>query len=150
MNAQASWPWSIPVSMFLFLVLTSLVFRGSRCTILSKSDIEKCDRTTSKDIKCSHKIVVQLAVAAGKNADEDEISATIDTVSNGSSIQSLQDPQIIRLSKSHVGFAYPLEYLQNFNRQPYEEARKVDKCSAADCWDAAYVVPVVENLIIVE
>ncbi|KAI5078576.1 hypothetical protein GOP47_0006247 [Adiantum capillus-veneris] len=119
----------------VLLSITSLGIRSSWCAILSKSNIEKCDRTTSKDLKCSQKIVVQLAVAAGKSAEEDEITATIDTVSNGTFTQSLQDPQIIRISKSSVGYAYPLEYLQNFNRQPYEEYRRVDECKPEQCWD---------------
>ena len=55
---------------------------------------------------------LNITISKFQDSGEDEISATIDTVSNGSNIQSLQDPQVIRLSKSDVGYAYPLEYLQ--------------------------------------
>ena len=58
---------SFCLTMALVLTLT-LTSDGASAAILSKSNIEKCDKRSSKEMKCRQKIVIQLAVAAGKVA----------------------------------------------------------------------------------
>ena len=54
-------------SFALYHILCCCFITIADATILAKSDIEKCARArVREDIRCGHKIIVELAIAAGQ------------------------------------------------------------------------------------
>ncbi|XP_026380031.1 protein HAPLESS 2-like isoform X1 [Papaver somniferum] len=114
--------------LFLFYILNCVV----GVQILSKSKLEKCEKTSeSGDIlNCSRKIVVNMAVPSESNGREASIVAEIVEVEENSSqkMQTVRIPPVVTVKKSAAFAIYELTYIRDVPYKPEEYFVKTRKC----------------------
>ncbi|CAN8247321.1 unnamed protein product [Cochlearia groenlandica] len=99
--------------------------------ILSKSKLEKCEKTTDAgNLNCSTKIVLNLAVPSESSGGEASIVAKIVEVEDNSSnnMQTVRNPPVITVNKSAVYALYDLTYIRDVPFKPEEYYVKTRKC----------------------
>jgi len=104
----------------VFLILGKVSFGA----LIASGKIEQCANTgETEDVlaSCDQKIVVTLSLTNGQDSSE-SLYATLEDLEDMNGVKKkLQTPWSISLAKTEVYHRYPLEYLQSFNAQPYEE-----------------------------
>ncbi|KAM5572577.1 protein HAPLESS 2 [Rosa sericea] len=114
--------------------------------ILSKSKLEKCEKTSdSGDLNCTKKIVLNMAVPSGASGGEASIVAEIVEVEENSSkkMQTFRIPPVLTVNKSAAYALYELTYIRDVAYKPEEYYVKTRKCEPdAD----AKVVKICERL----
>ncbi|KAG7557482.1 Generative cell specific-1/HAP2 domain [Arabidopsis suecica] len=100
--------------------------------ILSKSKLEKCEKTSdsSGNLNCSTKIVLNLAVPSGSSGGEASIVAEIVEVEDNSSsnMQTVRIPPVITVNKSAAYALYDLTYIRDVPYKPQEYHVTTRKC----------------------
>ncbi|XP_010538793.1 PREDICTED: protein HAPLESS 2 isoform X2 [Tarenaya hassleriana] len=99
--------------------------------ILSKSKLEKCEKTSaSGNLNCSSKIVLNLAVPSGSSGGEASIVAEIVEVEDNSTdkMQTVRIPPVISVNKSAAYALYDLTYIRDVPYKPQEYFVKTRKC----------------------
>ncbi|XP_039005257.1 protein HAPLESS 2-like [Hibiscus syriacus] len=137
------------LARFLIYVI-SLLFLPKNVTsieILSKSKLEKCEKSTGSDDKlgCTTKIVINMAVPSGSSGGEASVVAEIVEVEQNSTnnMQTLRVPPVITVNKSASYALYELTYIRDVSYKPREFFAKTRKCQP----DAgANVVKICERL----
>ncbi|XP_039011345.1 protein HAPLESS 2-like [Hibiscus syriacus] len=137
------------LARFLIYV-TSLLFLQNNVIsveILSKSKLEKCEKSTGSDDKlsCTTKIVINMAVPSGSSGGEASVVAEIVEVEQNSTnnMQTLRFPPVITVNKSASYALYELTYIRDVSYKPQEFFAKTRKCQP----DAgASVVKICERL----
>ncbi|XP_021809840.1 protein HAPLESS 2 [Prunus avium] len=114
--------------------------------ILSKSKLEKCEKTSdSGNLNCTKKIVLNMAVPSGASGGEASIVAEIVEVEENSSqkMQNFRIPPVLTVNKSAAYALYQLTYIRDVAFKPEEYYVKTRKCERdAD----AKVVKICERL----
>ncbi|CAN8246443.1 unnamed protein product [Cochlearia groenlandica] len=119
--------------MIACVTLLGALFNGvaDGTQILSKSKVEKCEKTTDAgNLNCSTKIVLNLAVPSGSSGGEASIEAKIVEVEDNSSnnMQAVRNPPVITVSKSATYALYDLTYIRDVPYKPEEYYVKTRKC----------------------
>ncbi|KAL0749224.1 hypothetical protein Bca101_031227 [Brassica carinata] len=102
-----------------------------RVQILSKSKLEKCEKTNdSGNLNCSTKIVLNLAVPSGSSGGEASIVAEIVEVEDNSSsnMKTVRIPPVITVNKSAAYALYDLTYIRDVPYKPQEFHVTTRKC----------------------
>ncbi|KAG6688721.1 hypothetical protein I3842_11G138600 [Carya illinoinensis] len=118
----------------LFLILF-LGFLGPRSVagvqILSKSKLEKCEKSSDSDnLNCTKKIVLNMAVPSGSSGGEASIVAEVVEVEENSTnkMQTLRIPPVLTVNKSAAYAMYQLTYIRDVPYKPQELYVKTRKC----------------------
>ncbi|EXC34108.1 hypothetical protein L484_010566 [Morus notabilis] len=114
--------------------------------ILSKSKLEKCQKnSTSDNLNCNKKIVLNLAVPSGSSGGEASIVAEIVEVEENSTqkMQTLRIPPVLTVNKSAAYALYELTYIRDVSYKPEEYYVKTRKCEPEA---SAKVVKICERL----
>lgn len=91
--------------------------------LVAQSKLEQCVNDGVEPLQCSKKLVVTLSVDANLQAGA-EVVSFIGSASDSSSTEVSFDPIQLTISRSNVLMRYPLEYVADFNANPYEENKK--------------------------
>ncbi|KAF8049716.1 hypothetical protein N665_2139s0004 [Sinapis alba] len=111
--------------------LVGVVNKVEGVQILSKSKLEKCEKTNdSKNLNCSTKVVLNLAVPSGSSGGEASIVAEIVEVEDNSSsnMQTVRIPPVITVNKSAAYALYDLTYIRDVPYKPQEYHVTTRKC----------------------
>ncbi|KAL2613599.1 hypothetical protein R1flu_025291 [Riccia fluitans] len=121
----------------IIILISSLVIKllvhGVGGSILAVGKIDQCVRVkndwTLADINCTQKIIVTLTVVSNSKGESDTIQAFLTDVNDekGENRRFTQPYKIV-VQKSPVQYRFPLEYIQNYNGQPYEYAAVAVNC----------------------
>ncbi|KAL6184094.1 hypothetical protein ACLB2K_045498 [Fragaria x ananassa] len=109
--------WLITILLFLSCFIVVGV------QILSKSKLEKCEKTSdSGDLNCTKKIVLNMAVPSGASGGEASIVAEIVEVEENSSnkMQTFRVPPVLTVNKSAAYALYQLTYIRDVAYKPEE------------------------------
>ncbi|OWM71996.1 hypothetical protein CDL15_Pgr017879 [Punica granatum] len=99
--------------------------------ILSKSKLDKCEKTSESDsLNCTRKIVLNLAVPSGSSGGEASLVAEIVEAEENSSskMQTLRVPPVLTINKSSAYALYELTYIRDVPFKPQEYFVKTRKC----------------------
>ncbi|MED6119173.1 Transcriptional activator [Stylosanthes scabra] len=100
--------------------------------IISKSNLEKCEKNSHSDgnLNCTTKIVVNMAVPSGSSGGEASIVAELVEVEENSTnkMQTLRIPPIITVNKSAAFALYDLSYIRDVPYKPEEYYATTRKC----------------------
>ncbi|GAB2262690.1 hypothetical protein Droror1_Dr00003687 [Drosera rotundifolia] len=115
--------------------------------ILSKSKLEKCERSSRSgdNLNCTKKIVINMAVPSGASGSEASMVAEVVEVEENSTnqMQTLRIPPVITVNKSAAYALYELTYIRDVPYKPQEYYVETRKCEPdAD----AKVVQICESL----
>ncbi|XP_022720021.1 protein HAPLESS 2 [Durio zibethinus] len=119
---------------FLIYIFSVLFFQNEvfSVQILSKSRLEKCEKSTDSNDKlnCTTKIVINMAVPSGSSGGEASIVAEIVEVEDNSTnkMQTLRIPPVITVNKSAAYALYELTYIRDVSFKPQEFYVKTRKC----------------------
>ncbi|KAG6636860.1 hypothetical protein CIPAW_11G140300 [Carya illinoinensis] len=118
--------------LFLILFLGFLVPRSvAGVQILSKSKLEKCEKSSDSDnLNCTKKIVLNMAVPSGSSGGEASIVAEVVEVEENSTnmMQTLRIPPVLTVNKSAAYAMYQLTYIRDVPYKPQELYVKTRKC----------------------
>ncbi|GAB2277531.1 Transcriptional activator [Dionaea muscipula] len=100
--------------------------------ILSKSKLEKCERSSSHSdsLNCTKKIVINIAVPSGSSGSEASMVAEVVEVEENSTnqMQTLRIPPVITINKSAAYALYELTYIRDVPYKPQEFYVQTRKC----------------------
>ncbi|KAK6274792.1 hypothetical protein POUND7_004501 [Theobroma cacao] len=119
---------------FLFCIFSFLCLQYEVVSvqILSKSKLEKCEKSTDSNDKlnCTTKIVINMAVPSGSSGGEASMVAEIVEVEENSTnkMQTLRIPPVITINKSAAYALYELTYIRDVPFKPQEFYVKTRKC----------------------
>ncbi|XVF10664.1 hypothetical protein REPUB_Repub07fG0201900 [Reevesia pubescens] len=117
------------IYIFSLLFLQNVV---DSVQILSKSKLEKCEKSTDSNDKlnCTTKIVINMAVPSGSSGRQASIVAELVEVEENSTnkMQTLRIPPVITVNKSAVYALYELTYIRDVSFKPQEFYVKTRKC----------------------
>ncbi|KAI4372222.1 hypothetical protein MLD38_010481 [Melastoma candidum] len=120
-----------PILLFLWLMLLN-VSTVLPVQILSKSKLERCERTSgpNDDLECTRKIIVNLAVPSGSSGGEASLVAEIVEVEENatSKMQTLRVPPVVTITKTAAYALYDLTYIRDVPYKPQEFYVKTRKC----------------------
>ncbi|KAK9059279.1 hypothetical protein SSX86_021898 [Deinandra increscens subsp. villosa] len=118
---------------YVSLILSHHIVSAGGVQILSKSKLEKCEKSSSyAPLNCTRKIVIDLAVPSEASGKEASIVAQVDEVEEkaADSIKTLRDPPVISIIKSAAYAQYDLTYIRDVPYKPEELFLKTRKCEA--------------------
>ncbi|KAK6935339.1 Generative cell specific-1/HAP2 domain [Dillenia turbinata] len=120
------------IILFYSIFCCLSVHCSSGVQILSKSKLEKCEKTTTDpaNLNCTKKIVVNIAVPSGANGAEASIVAEVVEVEENSSqtMETMRIPPVITVNKSAAYSLYQLQYLWDVPFKAQEFYVKTRKC----------------------
>ncbi|KAL5727659.1 Transcriptional activator [Ranunculus cassubicifolius] len=119
----------------LFILLLYNLNSTSSVQILSKSKLEKCEKTSDspETLNCTKKVVVNMAVPSGSSGGEASIVAEIVEVEENSTSQKMQTvriPPIVTVSKSAAYAVYDISYIRDVPYRPVEYYVQTRKCES--------------------
>ncbi|KAK1586624.1 hypothetical protein Q3G72_004329 [Acer saccharum] len=117
--------------IFSLVFLCFLTERAVGVQILSKSKLEKCEKSTDTDnLNCTTKIVLNLAVPSGSSGGEASIIAEVVEVEENSTqkMRTLRIPPVLTINKSASYVLYELTYIRDVPYKPQEFYVKTRKC----------------------
>ncbi|XP_057855553.2 protein HAPLESS 2 isoform X2 [Cryptomeria japonica] len=115
----------------LLLVIMAMVFNWCSCmTVLSKSKLTKCERTSDADLSCQQKLILNIAVPSGSRGDADSVDVLLEKAEDTltGKVRVFDEPPKIRVSKSPAFALYALHYLKDVNSEPKEIIVETRKC----------------------
>ncbi|KAI3414678.1 HAP2-GCS1 domain-containing protein [Psidium guajava] len=116
--------------VFLLHRLSGLTVSGVE--ILSKSKLDKCQKTSASDdnLNCTKKIVLDLAVPSGSSGGDASLVAEVVEVEENSTskMQTLRIPPVLTVNKSAAYALYELTYIRDVPYKPQEYFVKTRKC----------------------
>ncbi|KNA14967.1 hypothetical protein SOVF_102540 [Spinacia oleracea] len=121
---------------------------GEAVQILSKSKLEKCEKTSADNngnLNCTRKIIINMAVPSDSSGGEASMVAEVAEVEENSTnkMQTLRLPPVITVNKSAVYAVFDLTYIRDVPYRPQEYYVQTRKCEPdAD----ARVVKICERL----
>ncbi|XVF52830.1 hypothetical protein PTKIN_Ptkin05aG0050200 [Pterospermum kingtungense] len=134
---------------FLICIFSLLFLRNEVVSvqILSKSKLEKCEKSTDSndELNCTTKIVINTAVPSSSSGSEASVVAEIVEVEENSTnkMQTVRIPPVMTVKKSAFYAIYELTFVREVSFKPQEFYVKTRKCKP----DAgANVVKICERL----
>ncbi|XP_035843590.1 protein HAPLESS 2-like isoform X1 [Helianthus annuus] len=115
-----------------FIIISHHHMVNAGVQILSKSKLEKCERSSDGPLNCTSKIVINMAVPSQASGKEASIVARVDEVEEKSddTIKTLRDPPVITVYKSAAYALYDLTYIRDVPYKPEEFHVKTRKCES--------------------
>ncbi|XP_056174592.1 protein HAPLESS 2 [Syzygium oleosum] len=124
---------AVAAAVLAFLLLHCLSgLTVSGVEILSKSKLDKCEKTSASDdnLNCTKKIVLDLAVPSGSSGGDASLVAEVVEVEENSTskMQTLRIPPVLTVNKSAAYALYELTYIRDVPYKPQENYVKTRKC----------------------
>ncbi|KAH9613807.1 hypothetical protein KSS87_001341 [Heliosperma pusillum] len=129
---------SVILSFIIFIssgiLITNNAF-GEALQILSKSKLEKCERSSANanihgELNCTRKILVNIAIPSNSSGGEASMVAEVVEVEENSTnkMQTLRVPPVITINKSAAYALFELTYIRDVPYKPQEFYVQTRKC----------------------
>ncbi|KAL2348073.1 hypothetical protein Fmac_002073 [Flemingia macrophylla] len=117
--------------LIIFTLSCFLVLHAAGVQIISKSKLEKCEKTSNSDnLNCTTKMVVNMAVPSNSSGGEASIVAELVEVEENLTrkMQTLRIPPVITVNKTSAYALYELTYIRDVPYKPEEYYVQTRKC----------------------